>query len=113
MPDGPGNAWDREVCKAVYGSAANNSVTITTAEYTDFKGDVLGAVGSGFPAGAQGVRAVTARKFDTFFARAIGLSTFTSQTQATAVTGTITTLCVPGIGMRPVPDHDPVRRFHM
>jgi hypothetical protein len=97
-PTTPADAWDLEVCKAVYGAAANNGVTITTAEYTDFKGDILGAVGSGFPTGAQGTRAVTSRQFGTYFARAIGLSSFTASTQATSVTGTVTTLCAPGTG---------------
>jgi Flp pilus assembly protein TadG len=97
-PTTPPNPWDLEVCKAVYGAAANNNVTITTADYTDFKGDTIGAVGSGFPTGAQGVRAVAARQFGTYFARAVGLSSLTATTQATSVTGTITTLCTPGTG---------------
>src|SRR3954454_7338234 len=62
-PTTPGNPWDLEVCKAVYGAAANNSVSIASAQYVDFKGDVLGAVGSGFPPGAQGVLAQTLRIF--------------------------------------------------
>ena len=48
------------------------------------------------PAGAQGVQAFAQRQFDTYFARAIGLTTFTATTQATAVTGTVTTLCAAG-----------------
>jgi hypothetical protein len=92
----PTDAWDLEVCKAVYGAAANNAVTITSAQYVDFKGDVLGAVGSGFAANAQGVRTLTSRTFDTYVARAIGLSSFTATTQATAVTGVITKLCTAG-----------------
>ena len=97
-PTTPANAWDREVCKAVYGSAANNNVAIASAEYTDFKGDVIGTVGSGFPTGAQGIRANGSRQFDTYFARVVGLSSFSARTQATAVTGTITTLCSAGTG---------------
>jgi hypothetical protein len=97
-PTTPANAWDLEVCKAIYGAAANNNVTIADAQYVDFKGDLLGAVGSGFPAGAQGVRAITSRQFGTYFARAVGLGSFTATTQATAVTGTVTTLCQPGTG---------------
>ncbi len=60
-PTAPADPWDFEVCKAVYGAAVNNNVEITSASYTDFKGDVLGAVGSGFPTGAQGVQANTDR----------------------------------------------------
>jgi hypothetical protein len=94
-----GNAWDLEVCKSVYGSAAANGITITTASYTDFKGDIVGLVGSGtFPTNAQGVRVQDSRTFDTYFARVIGQSSMTASTDATAVTGVITTLCQPGMG---------------
>lgn len=98
-PTTPADPWDLEVCKAVYGSAADNKVTVAEARYTDFKGDPLTVVGAGsMPAGAQGVRAFTSRAFGTYFARAIGISSFTATTQATAVTGVITTLCTPGSG---------------
>jgi hypothetical protein len=98
-PTTPADPWDLEVCKAVYGSASTNSVAIGTALYTDYKGDPLTAVGAGaMPAGAQGVRAIASRQFGTYFARALGISTFTATTQATAVTGVITTLCTPGSG---------------
>lgn len=95
----PADPWDLEVCRAVYGSAANNHVTIVNALYTDFKGDPLTAVGAGaMPTGAQGVRAFASRQFGTYFASAIGISSFTASTQATAVTGVVTTLCTPGSG---------------
>jgi hypothetical protein len=98
-PRAPPDPWDLEVCKAVYGSAANNHVTIDSASYTDFKGDPLADVGSGaMPTGAQGVRAYAGRQFDTYFARALGFSTFNATTQATAVTGVVTTLCAAGTG---------------
>jgi hypothetical protein len=97
-PTGTANAWDLEVCRAVYGNAAANAITVDTASYTDYKGDVIGVVGSGtFPTGAQGVQVVGAKDFDTYFARVAGINKFTAKTQATAVTGTITTLCQPGI----------------
>lgn len=97
-PSGSGNAWDAEVCRAVWGNADGNQITIDTASYTDYKGDVIGTVGSGtFPTGAQGVRVVASKAFDTYFARVAGMNTFTATTQATAVTGTITTLCQPGV----------------
>jgi hypothetical protein len=96
-PTATADPWDLDVCKAVYGSAANNKVTIASAFYTDFKGSPLTGVGAGaMPAGAQGVEAFASRKFDTYFARAIGISSFTATTQATAVTGTVTTLCPSG-----------------
>lgn len=102
-PTTPTNAWDLEVCKAIYGAAANNKITIASAQYTDFKGDVIGAVGAGFPVGAQGTRAIASREFGTYFARVVGLSSFTATTQATSVTGTITTLCTPGSGCGLIP----------
>jgi hypothetical protein len=103
-PTAPTDPWDLEVCKAVYGSAANNHVTIGSALYVDFKGDPLTAVGAGaMPTGAQGVRAFASRQFGTYFARAIGISSLTATTQATAVTGTVTTLCPPGSGCGVLP----------
>jgi Flp pilus assembly protein TadG len=100
----PPDAWDLEVCKAVYGAADNNNVTITAVNYTDFKGDVISAVGSGYPAEAQGIQALTDRAFGTYFARALGISSFTASTQATAITGEITDLCVEGMpcGLFPI-----------
>lgn len=90
------DAWDLDVCKAVYGSAASNGVTVQSAMYTDFKGDLLTAVGTGLPTGAQGVQVVSDMAFGTYFARVIGLNSMTASTQGTAVTGTVTTLCQPG-----------------
>lgn len=98
-PTTPANAWDLEVCKAVYGSAAANGLTVNTATYTDWKGDLLAAVGGGtLPSTAQGVRVEGSRTFDTYFARVIGQNTITASTGATAVTGVITSLCLPGTG---------------
>ena len=98
-PTGTADPWDREVCRAVWGTAATNNVTILDAHYTDYKGAPLTAVGAGaLPAGAQGVQAHATRQFGTYFARAIGISNFTATTQATAVTGIVTTLCTPGSG---------------
>jgi len=89
--------WDLEVCKAVYGSAANNNVTIKSAVYADDKGNPLSAVGAGsMPPKAQGVQAFASRQYGTYFAPAIGIPTFTATSQATAVTGTMTTLCTSG-----------------
>jgi Flp pilus assembly protein TadG len=108
-PTTPGDPWDLEVCKAVYGSAALNDVTIGSAVYVDYKGDpILDGTGAQMTVGggvmpqtgtiAQGVRAGVSRQFGTYFARAIGLPSFTASTQATAVTGTVTTLCPAGSG---------------
>jgi Flp pilus assembly protein TadG len=98
-PTAPADSWDLEVCKAVYGSAATNGLTITTATYTDWKGDLLTQVGAGaMPTGAQGVRVEGSRTFGTYFARVIGQNSITTSTGATAVTGVITSLCLPGTG---------------
>jgi hypothetical protein len=102
-PTASADPWDLEVCKAVYGSAANNDVTVGNAIYVDFKGDAIPnsttprIVGAGLmPAGAQGVHAFASREFDTYFAGAIGIHSFTATTQATAVTNALGSLCVPG-----------------
>ena len=39
---------------------------------------------------------VDSRDFGTYFARAVGITDFTATTQATAVTGVLTTICQPG-----------------
>ena len=95
--------WDKEVCKAVYGSALANRLAVGTATYIDWKGDPIpqGAgvdiVGDGpMPSTAQGVRVDGSRTFDTYFARVIGQNTITASTGASAVTGTVTSLCLPG-----------------
>jgi len=110
-PTAPVDLWDLEVCKAVYGSAAANGVTIPTvpdAFYVDFKGDPILSGGAPMAVGggtmpksgtiAQGVRVLASKQFGTYFARAIGFSNFTASTQATAVTGEVTSLCPAGSG---------------
>ena len=110
-PTTPADPWDLEVCKAVYGSAAANGVTIPTipnAIYVDFKGDPILSGGAPMTVGggtmpksgtiAQGVRVLASKQFDTYFARAIGFQSFTASTQATAVTGVVTSLCPAGTG---------------
>lgn len=110
-PTTPADPWDLEACRAVYGSAVGNDVTIASALYVDYKGDPLTAVGAGaMPIDdpstptpeptAQGVRVFASRQFGTYFARAIGVSSLAATTQATAVTGTVTTL--EGSGLFPI-----------
>lgn len=97
-PFGTAVTWDLAVCKAVYGNAQAGGVTITSAQYTDYAGDPIAgsAVGSGFPAGAQGVRLYASRSFGTSFARLAGLNTMTVDAQATAVSGASSSYCLPG-----------------
>src|SRR5438309_10074265 len=84
-PTAPADQWDRAVCNAVYGAATNNLVTVNSAKYTNFNGTLLlGDVGAGsVPAGAQGVRTVGSRQFNTYIAGVIGISKLTSTTEAT------------------------------
>jgi hypothetical protein len=86
------DAWDQRVCQAVNASAAANGVVVDSATYTDWKGDLLTKVGNGLPTGAQGVQVVSDLAFGTYFARAIGINSFTATTQGTAVTGVVTSL---------------------
>ncbi|MEW5991734.1 MAG: Tad domain-containing protein [Chloroflexota bacterium] len=80
---------DAMVWAAVTSVGNDNDVTITSAEYTDAKGDALGAsVGAGsLPSNAAGVRAYGNRSFSTFIGGIIGLTGLDANTQATAVSG--------------------------
>lgn len=105
-----GTVTGSEVGCAVEGAADNNAVDITGAEYTDFQGNLLGASvpacggGGGIPSGAQGVKAITEQKFDTFLAGVIGLNQMTARADATAVVGRQVGVCpaADGCGVLPV-----------
>lgn len=105
-PTATTDQWDLAVCRAVYGAAAANNITLTAAYYTNPDGSQnLATVGSGaVPAGAQGVHAVGTKQFATYVARVIGLDTFTATTEATAVVGTVVSFCPQGsiCGVLPV-----------
>ena len=74
-------------------------MTIADRPVRRFKGDPLGAVGAGtMPPTAQGVRAFATRQYRHVLRARDRYLEFTATTQATAVTGIITTLCVPGSG---------------
>jgi hypothetical protein len=81
--------WDLRVLAAVNATSANNGLTSTgVPQYTDYLGAELGPVGTGtIPANTQGVHAGGSRSFSTFFAGALGVSSFTASAEATAVTG--------------------------
>ena len=86
---------DAMVLAAVNDVAADNSVAITSAEYTDLRGNGLGVfVGGGtVPGTAAGVTAQGARTFDTFLGSVVGITELTASTQATAVSGYKKTTC--------------------
>lgn len=81
--------WDQRVVDAVNESiAADGLETIPSIEYTDVSGTVLGLAGGGtIPANAAGVRVVGQQTVGTYIAGIVGFSTFTTSTEATAVTG--------------------------
>ena len=92
----PSSQWDLAVCKAVYGSAQAGGITLTSAKYTDYAGNPVADIGSGFPSGAQGVQASGSRTFGTSFARVAGITSMTVSTNATAVSGAVSSYCPPG-----------------
>jgi Flp pilus assembly protein TadG len=105
-PTSTANVWDLAVCKAVYGAGLANNVTVETADYTNFDGStILGAVGGGaLPAGAQGIRAKTDKRFGTYMIRVVGIDQLGAGSAATAIIGTVSTFCPPDqvCGMLPV-----------
>ncbi len=99
----PANTWDLAVCQATYGSAQTAGITLSGAVYTDYQGNPIidgsgnpVAVGQGFPTGAQGIRAYGSRTFGTSFARVAGIDSMTVTSQATALTGAVSSYCPPG-----------------
>jgi Flp pilus assembly protein TadG len=84
---------DRDVSTAVDGvlSTMGMDVAASSAEYTNVDGVPIGqAVGNrdtAPPADAYGVAVTGALPFPTYFARALGMSTFTATTEATAIAG--------------------------
>ena len=109
-PTAPADQWDRAVCNAVYGAAANNSVSVNSAKYTNFDGSLLLAdVGAGsVPAGAQGVRTIGTRQFSTYLAGVVGITKLEAATEGTAVLGAITTFCPQGQSCQVLPVTFPV-----
>lgn len=98
---------DADVLAAVNAAGAANNVGAPTAYYTDVYGNLLDAsgvivpdessaaiVGGGsIPPNASGVKAVGAQTFDTFLARVIGFTQFTTTAPATAVAGYLGGTC--------------------
>jgi hypothetical protein len=93
---------DDDVACATEAAAASNGVVIEEAEYVDAFGDPLatpvtvgactGAPGAAIPLGAQGVRAVGSKTFDTLLMQVVGVGQLTSEANAIAVVGEQATL---------------------
>jgi len=93
-PVGNDATWDARVAEAINQTANANGVTVVgIPQYVSWDpvndlATPVGPVGTGsIPASAQGVQVGANRTFDTYFSGVIGLSRFTSTTDATAVTG--------------------------
>jgi Flp pilus assembly protein TadG len=90
---------DQDVLNAVIASASSNGITSTpTAVYTDIQGNVINVTvgslgGQPPPASAYGVRASGDVAFGTFFSSVAGFTGFTASAKATAVAGSINTIC--------------------
>lgn len=104
-----GTGTDAGVLAAVQTALGANETTLASAHYTNVSGAPIGvtvgaAPSAAIPAGAAGVAVSGRRTFGTFFARAIGLPTFTATTDATAVAGSLTAVCPAdaGCGIWPV-----------
>ncbi len=95
---------DADVFAAMQSMASANLLTTFRGLYTNVTGRTIDsagvvttnpgtsvAVGSGMvPSGAQGVRVSGSQTFQTTVARAMGINTFTTSVDATAVTGALT-----------------------
>ena len=82
--------WGERTRNAVYLSAARNRVTIQSAMFTDWQGNVLpgqAVDGRPAPANAAGVEVLAARTFSTHLARIMGQTTWSVGQSATAVSG--------------------------
>jgi hypothetical protein len=113
---------DADVATAVDAAFSDNKVTKQGAYYTDVSGQLIDAsgvvvastssaaeVGSGaIPANAAGVQAIGTQTFDTFLARAIGITQFTTNAPATAVAGYLTQVCSASSGCDVIPVTIPV-----
>lgn len=125
LSQGPTGHQDSDVLTAMTSSAAANGVALDNGFYTDIAGNLLrpdgstttsesdaARVGDGLipPCtgcarnDAGGVKAVTSKTFETFFAQIIGVGNMRTQTNATAVSGYITNPCqtVDGCPLVPV-----------
>ncbi len=82
---------DDDVLAALSATASDMQVTVQEAVYTNINGEPMptsvGNPSGVIPEGAAGVAVTGERQFGSYFARVLGLDTFTAVTSATAITG--------------------------
>lgn len=97
---------DSDVVNAMNTAFTNNGSTMSTSYYISFEGTVLGTVGRGgsIPHDAAGIQATGQRTFNTFLASIMGQDTWTAGAGATAVAGSLRSICgaYDGCGVMPV-----------
>lgn len=97
---------DSDVLSAMDTAFSNNGSSMSTSYYVSFDGTVLGTVGRGgsIPLDAAGIQAAGQRTFNTFLASVMGQSTWTAGAGATAVAGSLRSICAAtdGCGVMPV-----------
>jgi hypothetical protein len=117
---------DADVLAAVNASVTANGVSKLGAWYTDIEGDPINSagnqvgswsaaadVGGGLliPPNAAGVRANTAKTFDTFLVGVIGFDTLTANADATAVAGYLAGICAAGADCAALPVTIPLNQL--
>jgi Flp pilus assembly protein TadG len=97
---------DSDVRSAMLNAFSGNSATMGTSYYVDFGNNIVGTVGRGgsIPTDAAGIQAAGNRTFDTYLAGAVGLPSMTSGAGATALAGSLRSVCAAsdGCGVMPV-----------
>jgi hypothetical protein len=97
---------DADVATAMNTAFANNGSSMAASYYISFEGDTLGTVGGGgsIPHDAAGIQASGQRTFNTFLASVMGQSVWTAGADATAVAGSLRSICAAtdGCGVMPV-----------
>ncbi len=103
---GGASRTDLDVVHAMYTAFTNNGSAMNNAYYITFDGTVVGTVGRGgsIPHDAAGIQANGERTFDTFLASIMGQGTWTAGASATAVAGSLRSVCsaAEGCGVMPV-----------
>lgn len=97
---------DSDVVSAMNTAFSNNGSAMATSYYLSFEGSTLGTVGRGgsIPLDAAAIQANGQRTFDTFLASVMGQNTWTAGASATAVAGSLRSICAAtdGCGVMPV-----------
>jgi hypothetical protein len=100
------NKVDGDVRLAMEDTFADNTTSMGTGQYIDFERNVVGTVGRGgsIPSDAAGVQVAGSRTFNTFLAGIMGIGSLTSGANATALAGSLRSICsaADGCGVVPV-----------